>query len=202
MREKTNDQLILDRTLKEIAGSGTVPKLLLHSCCAPCSSYCLEYLSEYFDITVFYFNPNIEDEEFERRYQELARLVREMKTVHSVTVVRGEHDPEVYYQAVAGHEGDPEGGERCRICFELRLREAARYARENGFDYFTTTLSISPLKNAELLNAIGREMSERYGVRYLYSDFKKKNGYLRSIELSKVYSLYRQNYCGCIFSKK
>ena len=198
---KRNYQNELDGILEKMPPDRP-KRLFLHSCCAPCSSYCLEYLSEYFDITVFYFNPNIEDEEFERRYQELARLVREMKTVHPVTVVRGEHDPEVYYQAVAGHEGDPEGGERCRICFELRLREAARYAGENGFDYFTTTLSISPLKNAELLNAIGREMSERYGVRYLYSDFKKKNGYLRSIELSKVYSLYRQNYCGCIFSKK
>lgn len=201
MTGKTNYQLILDRTLKEISESGRVPELLLHSCCAPCSSYCLEYLSDYFNITVFYFNPNIEDEEFERRYNEQVRLVSELKTKYPVRVVKGDHDTERYYNAVSGHESDPEGGERCRICFELRLEEAARYANENGFDYFTTTLSISPLKNALVLNSIGEKMSEKYGVRYLYSDFKKKNGYLRSIELSKEHSLYRQDYCGCVFSK-
>ncbi len=202
MSGKTNYQLILDQTLKEITDSGDVPTLLLHSCCAPCSSYCLEYLSDYFRITVFYYNPNIEDEEFERRYREQVRLVSELKTKNPVCVVRGEHDTDLYYSAVAGHEDDPEGGERCRMCFELRLEEAAKIAKENGFDYFTTTLSISPLKNAELLNSIGREMSEKYGVRYLYSDFKKRNGYLRSIELSKEHSLYRQDYCGCVFSKR
>lgn len=201
MTGKTNYQLILDRTLKEISESGRVPELLLHSCCAPCSSYCLEYLSDYFNITVFYFNPNIEDEEFDRRYNEQVRLVSELKTKYPVRVVKGDHDTERYYNAVSGHESDPEGGERCRICFELRLEEAARYANENGFDYFTTTLSISPLKNALVLNSIGEKMSEKYGVRYLYSDFKKKNGYLRSIELSKEHSLYRQDYCGCVFSK-
>ncbi|MBQ7714477.1 MAG: epoxyqueuosine reductase QueH [Clostridia bacterium] len=200
MAGKINYQLVLDQTLKEIMNTNTVPTLLLHSCCAPCSSYCLEYLSDYFSITVLYYNPNIEDEEFERRYNEQIRLVSELKTEHPVRVVKGEHDTGVYYELVAGHEDDPEGGERCRLCFELRLEEAAKYAKENGFDYFTTTLSISPLKNAELLNSIGREMSERYGVEYLYSDFKKKNGYLRSIELSNEYSLYRQDYCGCIYS--
>ena len=201
MTSKTNYQLILDKTLKEISASGSAPKLLLHSCCAPCSSYCLEYLSDYFSITVFYFNPNIEDEEFERRYKEQVRLVSELKTKHLVSVVKGEHNTDLYYKTVVGHESDPEGGERCRLCFELRLEEAAKYAKENGFDFFTTTLSISPLKDAELLNSIGGEMSKKYGVGYLYSDFKKKNGYLRSIELSKEYSLYRQDYCGCIFSK-
>ena len=201
MTETINYQLLLDQTLKEIADSGNVPKLLLHSCCAPCSSYCLEYLSDYFSITVLYYNPNIEDEEFERRYREQVRLVSELETKHPVSVVRGVHNTDLYYNAVAGHENDPEGGERCRICFELRLDEAARFAKENGFDYFTTTLSISPLKDARLLNSIGRQMSERYGIRYLYSDFKKKNGYLRSIELSKEHSLYRQDYCGCVYSK-
>lgn len=200
MSGKINYQLILDQTLAEIASSSTVPSLLLHSCCAPCSSYCLEYLSGYFRITVFYYNPNIEDEEFERRYQEQVRLVSELKTRYPVTVVKGAHNTGLFYHAVAGHENDPEGGERCRLCFTLRLEESAEYAKQNGFDYFTTTLSISPLKNAQLLNSIGREISERYGVRYLYSDFKKKNGYLRSIELSKEHSLYRQNYCGCVFS--
>lgn len=202
MSEKVNYQLILDRTIAEIKTSGEVPRLLLHSCCAPCSSYCLEYLSDIFEITVLYYNPNIEDEEFERRYGEQVRLVSELATKHPVCVVKGEHDTGVYYDLVAGHEGDPEGGERCRLCFELRLEEAAKYARDNGFDFFTTTLSISPLKDAGLLNSIGKEMSEKYGVRYLYSDFKKKNGYLRSIELSREHSLYRQDYCGCIFSKR
>ncbi len=200
MPGKTNYQLILDRTLADIKDKGAAPRLLLHSCCAPCSSYCLEYLSEYFNITVFYYNPNIEDEEFERRYSEQERLVSELITKHPVRVVKGEHDTGVYYGAVAGHEDDPEGGERCRLCFALRLEEAARYAAENGFDYFTTTLSISPLKDAQLLNSIGAEMSEKYGVKYLFSDFKKKNGYLRSIELSREHSLYRQDYCGCVFS--
>ena len=200
MSGKTNYQLILDRTIADVTEAGDVPSLLLHSCCAPCSSYCLEYLSDYFNITVFYYNPNIEDEEFERRYGEQVRLVSELETKHPVRVVKGEHDTGVYYGAVAGHEDDPEGGERCRLCFELRLEEAARYAAENGFDFFTTTLSISPLKDAELLNSIGGKMSEKYGVRYLYSDFKKRNGYLRSIELSREHSLYRQDYCGCVFS--
>lgn len=197
-----NYQLILDQTLAKITQSNAVPRLLLHSCCAPCSSYCLEYLSNYFEITVYYYNPNIEDEEFERRYLEQVRLVSELPVIHPVSVVKGEHDTGVYYRLVSGHENDPEGGERCRLCFELRLEEAAKYAKENGFDYFTTTLSISPLKDAQLLNTIGREMSERYGVPYLFSDFKKKNGYLRSIELSRQYSLYRQDYCGCVFSTR
>lgn len=201
MADKINYQLILDRSIKEISASGAVPRLLLHSCCAPCSSYCIEYLSEYFEITVFYYNPNIEDEEFERRYKEQVRLVNELQTKHPVSVIKGSHDTGIYYNAVVGHENDPEGGDRCRICFEIRLEEAAKYAKENGFDFFTTTLSISPLKDAQLLNTIGNKMSESYGVRYLYSDFKKRNGYLRSIELSKKHSLYRQNYCGCVFSK-
>lgn len=202
MPGKINYQLILDETLREIRDTRTVPALLLHSCCAPCSSYCLEYLSDYFEITVFYYNPNIEDAEFDRRYLEQVRLIREMRTKHPVRVVRGEHDTGIYYSRVSGHETDPEGGERCRLCFTLRLEESARYSKEHGFDFFTTTLSISPLKDAQLLNSIGREMSERYGVRYLYSDFKKKNGYLRSVELSKQYSLYRQDYCGCVFSMR
>ena len=200
MPNKTNYQLVLDRTLAEIKEAGTPPTLLLHSCCAPCSSYCLEYLSEYFLITVFYYNPNIEGEEFERRYAEQVRLVSELRTRYPVHVVKGNHDTRVYYDHIAGHEGDPEGGERCRLCFELRLEEAAAYARDNGFDYFTTTLSISPLKDSQLLNAIGGLMSEKYGVKYLFSDFKKRGGYQRSIELSKEHSLYRQDYCGCVFS--
>ena len=202
MSNKINYQLILDKTLAEIKDYSQPPTLLLHSCCAPCSSYCLEYLSDYFKITVFYYNPNIETEEFERRYLEQVRLVNKLKTKYPVTVIKGDHDTSIFYKAVEGHEDDPEGGQRCKICFNLRLEEAAKFAKENGFDYFTTTLSISPLKDADLLNEIGKSLSEKYGVKYLYSDFKKKNGYLRSIELSKEYCLYRQNYCGCIFSLK
>ena len=199
---KQNYQLILDKTIENIEKSDFVPTLLLHSCCAPCSSYCLEYLSNYFSITILYFNPNIEDEEFERRYAEQIRLVNEMETKYKVSVIKGAHDTNMYYDLISGHEDDPEGGERCTICYRMRLEETAKYAKENGFDYFTTTLSISPLKDAERLNSIGKELSEIYGVKYLFSDFKKRNGYLRSIELSKKYDLYRQDYCGCVFSAK
>ena len=195
-----NYQLALDKKLEEIKNMDRVPKLLLHSCCAPCSSYCLEYLSEYFDITVLYFNPNIEDEEYNRRLEEQKRLVGELKTKNNITVVAGRHNIDEFYSAVKGFEEEKEGGKRCEICFRLRLGEAAKFAKENGFDYFTTTLSISPLKNASLLNQIGEELAEKEGVKYLFSDFKKRGGYLRSIELSKEYSLYRQDYCGCIFS--
>ncbi len=195
-----NYQLVLDKKLEEIKNMDKVPKLLLHSCCAPCSSYCLEYLSEYFDITVLYFNPNIEDEEYNRRLEEQKRLVGEIKTKNNISVFEGRHNTDEFYSAVKGFENEKEGGKRCEICFRLRLGEAAKFAKENGFDYFTTTLSISPLKNASLLNQIGEELAEREGVEYLFSDFKKRGGYLRSIELSKEYSLYRQDYCGCIFS--
>ena len=195
-----NYQLALDKKLEEIKNMDRVPRLLLHSCCAPCSSYCLEYLSDYFDITVLYFNPNIEDEEYNRRLEEQKRLVNELKTKNNITVVAGRHNTDEFYSAVKGLEEEKEGGKRCEICFKLRLGEAAKFAKKNGFDYFTTTLSISPLKNASLLNQIGEELAEKEGVKYLFSDFKKRGGYLRSIELSKEYSLYRQDYCGCIFS--
>ncbi len=197
----TNYQLILDKKLKEIKDSNITPRLLLHSCCAPCSSYCLEYLSEFFDITVLYFNPNIEDEEYNRRLEEQKRLIGELKTKNRVEVIAGRHNTEEFYTAIKGFENEKEGGRRCEICFRLRLYEAAKFAKENNFDYFTTTLSISPLKNAQLLNQIGGEAAAQYNIQYLYSDFKKKGGYLRSIELSKKYSLYRQDYCGCVFSR-
>ena len=199
---KTNYQLILDKTLEEISNSNYVPKLLLHSCCAPCSSYCIEYLSNYFHITILYYNPNIEDEEFERRYNEQIKLVCAMKTKYPVNVIKGDHNTKVYYDLIAGHEDDIEGGERCTICYKMRLEEAAKYAKDNGFDYFTTTLSISPMKDAERLNSIGKDLSNQYNIKYLFSDFKKRNGYIRSIELSKTYDLYRQDYCGCVFSMK
>jgi len=179
------------------------PKLLIHSCCAPCSSYVLEYLSEYFSITIFYYNPNIYPaDEYEKRVKEQERLISLMPLKNPVTFVEGDYEPQKYYETVKGHEKDPEGGERCFICYRMRLEEAARIASEGGFDYFTTTLSISPYKNAEKLNEIGQEVARLYGVSFLPSDFKKRGGYQRSIELSREYGLYRQNYCGCIFSRR
>lgn len=192
------------RELEEITAnlSGT-PRLLLHACCAPCSSYCLEYLTRFFEITLLYYNPNITDpEEYHKRAAELVRLTKEMPLVNPVSVVTAEHDPESFYSAAKGSETAPEGGERCFKCYRLRLEYAAKYAAENTFDYFCTTLSISPLKNAQKLNAIGEELAEIYGIKWLPSDFKKRGGYQRSIELSKQYGLYRQNYCGCEFSKR
>lgn len=197
-----NYQITLDRTLDTIAKSGRVPSLLLHSCCAPCSSYVLEYLSRYFNITVFYYNPNLDTrEEYKRRVGEQERLIREMPFEHEVRLIVGGYDTDKFHEISKGLEDVPEGGERCFKCYRLRLEEAAREAKKGGFDYFTTTLSISPLKNAKKLNEIGAELAEKYGVSYLFSDFKKREGYKRSCELSAVYSLYRQNYCGCEYSK-
>ena len=180
----------------------TVPSLLLHSCCAPCSSYVLEYLSEYFDITIFYYNPNISpEEEFYKRVSEQKRLINEMPLNRKVKFIEGKYDCEKFYSIAKGLENLKEGGERCFKCYRLRLEETAKTAQKDGFDYFTTTLSISPHKNAQVLNQIGLELEESYSVKYLCSDFKKKNGYKRSCELSEIYGLYRQNYCGCIYSK-
>ncbi len=177
-----------------------MPTLLLHACCAPCSSYCLEYLSRYFQITLYFYNPNISPEsEYRFRAEEAKRLCASIDAVHPVRFMEGEYRPEDFFQAAKGLESEPEGGERCRKCFELRLREASRVADRMGFDYYTTTLTISPMKDAALLNAIGKEKEE--GARWLFSDFKKKNGYLRSTQLSKIFDLYRQDYCGCVFSK-
>ncbi len=201
--QKINYQKALEDTIAKQQAEGRVPRLLLHSCCAPCSSYVLEYLSQYFEITVLYYNPNISPaEEYETRVAEQARLIEELPVKHPVSFLADGYHPEEFYSAVKGLEDCPEGGERCTACFELRLREAAKTAKTGGFDYFTTTLSISPLKDAERLNSIGGLLAEEYGVAYLYSDFKKKNGYRRSTELSAQYGLYRQDYCGCVFSKK
>lgn len=197
----TNYQRKLDEVIASLGGS--VPRLLLHSCCAPCSSYCLEYLAQYFSITVLYYDPNIyPKEEFRKRAAEQERLVQSLPVKHRVTVVVDDYDPQEFFSAVKGLEHIPEGGERCFACYRLRLERAARYAAENGFDYFCSTLSISPLKNSAKLNEIGEELSELYSVQHLPSDFKKKGGYKRSIELSREYGLYRQNYCGCVFSQK
>ena len=179
------------------------PTLLLHSCCAPCSSYVLEYLSRYFRITVLYYNPNIYPEsEYSKRIIEQQTLIGEMDTKYPVQFIAGGYDKEKFYEMAKGLEKVKEGGVRCFKCYELRLRETAEIAKEGGYDYFTTTLSIRPLKNAAKLNEIGLKLAEEYGVSYLTSDFKKKNGYKRSIELSHEYGLYRQNYCGCVVSKR
>lgn len=197
-----NYQKILDATLHEISQRPVRPKLLLHSCCAPCSSYVLEYLALYFDITIFYYNPNIAPrEEFNRRAEEQQRLIREMPLSSTVEFIIGRYDPSEFNAIAAGKENEPEGGERCFSCYRLRLEATAKLAAEKGFDYFTTTLSISPHKNADVLNAIGNELADAYRTHYLCSDFKKKNGYKRSCELSQIYHLYRQDYCGCIYSK-
>lgn len=198
-----NFQKELETIIEQNEKDGVVPSLLLHSCCAPCSSYCLEYLSRYFKITVLYYNPNLYPaEEYDRRVSEQRRLIAALPSENEISLVEMRGEPEEFYSAVRGLEHIREGGERCFACFRLRLERAAEYARKNGFDYFTTTLTISPLKNAEKLNEIGEEVAERFNVRHLPSDFKKKNGYKRSVELSKTYELYRQDYCGCVFSKR
>ena len=196
-----NYQKELDKILSLLEKENRAPSLLLHSCCAPCSSYVLEYLSNYFYITVFYYNPNIYPEsEYTKRILEQQTLIGKMKGKYPVSFIAGNYDKDRFYEIAKGLEDVKEGGARCLKCYELRLREAARIAEEGGFEYFTTTLSISPLKNAARLNEIGARLEKEYQVRYLPSDFKKKNGYKRSIELSKEFGLYRQDYCGCEFS--
>lgn len=192
----------MDRLLLEIKENNRCPKLLLHSCCAPCSSYVLEYLSPYFEIFDFYYNPNIGPKtEYEARSRELERLIKEMPLPGKVHFLEGVYEPEKYYELVKGYEQCPERGERCSICFKMRLAKSAQMAKELSCDYFATTLTISPLKDEKVLNEIGMQMGEKYGVTYLPSDFKKKGGYQRSIVLSKEYDLYRQSFCGCVFSK-
>ncbi len=193
----------LDKKIAGFQKDGIVPTLLLHSCCAPCSSHCIEYLSDYFHITVFYYNPNISaEEEYRKRVEEQKRFISEFPAKYEVSFIEGDYDTKEFYNIAKGYEQCKEGGERCFRCYELRLRESAELAKELHMDYFTTTLSISPLKNAEKLNEIGDRLSEEYGIAYLNSDFKKKNGYKRSVELSEEYGMYRQYYCGCVFSKR
>ena len=200
---KKNYGLILENTLAELAKKGERPSLLLHACCAPCSSYVLEYLADRFALTLFFYNPNIDPaEEYEFRRQELCRLVSDMGLSDRVGILSAPYCPEEFEAIAKGLEQEPEGGSRCHRCYRLRLSKSAAEAKARGFDYFTTTLSISPYKNAEWLNTIGEEEATSHGVRYLFSDFKKKNGYKRSCELSAEYGLYRQDYCGCIHSKR
>ena len=189
---------------QELSEGGRKPKLLLHSCCAPCSSYCLLYLAKYFEITDFYYNPNISPkDENEKRSRELERLIGEYKNEYGydISFVEGTYEPERFYEIAKGLENVPEGGERCFKCYRLRMEEAAKLAKAEGADYFTTTLSISPLKNAAKINEIGEELEKIYGVKHLPSDFKKREGYKQSVELSAKYELYRQNYCGCVYSR-
>ncbi len=197
-----NYRLEMDREIDALKRANRRPLLALHSCCAPCSSAVLEQLNDAFRIVVFYYNPNISPEdEFRRRAEEQLRLAREMPLAEDLRAEIGAYDPERFYAAVRGHEGDPEGGDRCGICFDLRLRETAEFARRIGAEYFTTTLSISPLKDAQRLNAIGGAIAGEYGLKYLFSDFKKKDGYRRSCALSREYDLYRQDFCGCVYSR-
>lgn len=205
---KRNYQKELERRIEQFQREDRVPRLLLHSCCAPCSSYVLEYLSEYFDITIFYYNPNITDpKEYRKRADEVRRLISELPVTHPVSFLEGDYEPRVFTEASRGLEHEPEGGARCGRCFRLRLEKtaqaAARIAEElNEEILFTTTLTISPLKNAELINNIGQEVADKYdGAVWLNSDFKKREGFKRSIELSRQYDLYRQNYCGCVYSR-
>lgn len=206
MSQNINFQLKLDKKLEEIRQdteqTGNVPTLLLHACCAPCSSYVLEYLSQYFAITIFYYNPNISEEtEYRKRVEEMKRLIGALPVSNKVSFLEGEYNVSRFDEAISGLESLGERSARCYACYKLRLSEACIVAKEQGFDYFTTTLSISPYKNAVWLNEIGGFLQQEYGVNYLYADFKKKNGYKRSIELSEEYHLYRQDYCGCQYSK-
>lgn len=208
-----NYQKELEKVIREIEKDGIRKSLLIHSCCAPCSSYVLEYLSKYFLITIFYYNPNVyPEEEYDLRIAEQKEIIKGLKERESlnqvdgldadITLIEGKYKPKDFYDNIRGHEQDLEGGERCLICYEMRLRETAKMAKDEDYDYFTTTLSISPHKNAKALNEIGNKVGDEYGTKHLPSDFKKNNGYKRSVELSKEFGLYRQDYCGCIYSKR
>lgn len=198
---KINYQKELDKLISGFNKGGVVPSLLLHSCCGPCSSYCIEYLSQYFNVTVFYYNPNIyPDDEYYHRVKEQKKFIEAFPTKHPVAFIEGDYDKEHFYEIAKGLEHEPEKGVRCHKCYDLRLRRTALVAKEKGFDFFTTTLTISPMKDSQVLNEIGIRISDEVGVKWLPSDFKKKEGYKRSTELSKEYDMYRQDYCGCVFS--
>ena len=200
---KENYQIITDRIIEEITNSNITPTLLLHSCCAPCSSYVLEYLSKYFKITIIYYNPNIyPEDEYQKRLQEQINLINQVNYPNKVNIINTHYNNKEFNEAIKGLENLGERSPRCHKCYQLRLEETAKEAKLNHYDYFTTTLSLSPYKDSDIINKIGKLLESKYQVKYLYSDFKKKNGYKRSIELSKIYHLYRQNYCGCIYSKQ
>lgn len=198
---KINYQKELDKLIAKFTEEGRVPSLLLHSCCAPCSSYCIEYLSQYFHVTVFYYNPNIyPDDEYYHRVMEQQRFINEFPTKYQVDFIEGDYDKSSFYDIAKGLEKEPEKGKRCHKCYDLRLRRTATVAKEKMFDFFSTTLTISPMKDSQVLNEIGEAIGKELGVNWLYSDFKKKEGYKRSTEISKEYDMYRQDYCGCVYS--
>lgn len=201
--QKINYNLEMENIIKNLKKAGERKKLLLQACCGPCSSGCLERLDQTFNTTIFYYNPNIDKkEEYIKRTEEVEKLIDDIEEIENpIDLIVPEYNNREFYDAVKGYEKCPEGGDRCKICYRLRLEETAKFAKKEGYDYFTSTLSISPYKNAQWLNEIGMELEEKYNIKYLPSDFKKKNGYKRSIELSKKYDMYRQDYCGCIFSK-
>lgn len=200
MPDRENYVQQMDAILKSIEGAR--PSLLLHACCGPCSSAVLEQLCAHFDVTVFYYNPNIwPPAEYRRREEEMARFIEEAK-LRGVRLVKAEYDPGDFYSAAEALADEPERGRRCTVCYRLRLERAAAYAQENGFEWFTTTLSISPMKDPKRINAMGSALANRYGVKFLTAEFRKRNGYLRSLELSRAYGLYRQAYCGCEYSAR
>ena len=198
-----NYNKLMEQIITENQAEGKIPSVLLHSCCAPCSSHVIDTLTNYFDITILYYNPNIEPyTEYLKRKEEEIRFIKEYPSKNKLTIMDCDHENEVFHATIKGLENEHEGGARCIKCYYLRLEKTAKLAKENNFDYFATTLTVSPLKNSEKLNKIGEHLSNIYNIKYLYSDFKKKEGYKHSIELSKEYNLYRQDYCGCIYSKQ
>ncbi len=200
---KENYYLLFENQLNRIKEKGKVPTILLHSCCAPCSSHVITFLKEYFDITIIYYNPNIYPyEEYKKRKEEQIRLLNEIKSKNKLNIIDCDYDNNIYEETIKGLEQEKEGGSRCYKCFWLRLDKTAQIAKENNYDYFSTTLTISPYKNSTVINEIGKELETIYNITWLYSDYKKKDGYKKSIQLSKEYNLYRQNYCGCIYSKR
>lgn len=200
---KENYYLLFENQLNRIKEKGKVPTILLHSCCAPCSSHVITFLKEYFDITIIYYNPNIYPyEEYKKRKDEQIRLLNEIKSKNKLNIIDCDYDNNIYEKTIKGLEKEKEGGSRCYKCFWLRLDKTAQIAKENNYDYFSTTLTISPYKNSTVINEIGKELETIYNITWLYSDYKKKDGYKKSIQLSKEYNLYRQNYCGCIYSKR
>ena len=197
-----NYNKFMEYIIEEIKTEGNTPSVLLHSCCAPCSSHVIDLLTNYFDITILYYNPNIEPyEEYLKRKEEEIRFISEYPSKNKLTIMDCDHENDVFHSCIKGLEKEKEGGARCNKCYHLRLDKTAKLASENNFDYFATTLTVSPLKNSKKLNQIGEHLSKIYNVKYLYSDFKKKEGYKHSIELAKEYNLYRQDYCGCVYSK-